>query len=333
MSLIDLLTPKSCIVSKKRFGPDNDGGYVLLDKSFGEVAVFGYGVGHDASFEEEVAVRLGCKAYVFDHTLGDKIPPIGPNTTFIPEGITAPQNTSELKTFSSHINHLIGPDGDVFLKIDVEGAEWDVIEYESFDRVTQLAIELHDLENDIERKTKLIQKITNNFDLVHIHGVNCHNQPTFRFNRSVLIPRYVECTFIRKGLVETVDCIDRYPTPYDMKSRIDAKDVVQEFWKMVPAAPINFKVDDVHIPFVKAVMAPGDTINGPEHGFTLTLYKTDAFPLRIVYSLDDMVNMGINNWMLPIMCKGFVDFELRVTHPGALTTGTLEDCSAAIAKY
>lgn len=332
MSLIDLLTPKSCIVPKKRFGPDNDGGYVLLDKSFGEVAVFGYGVGHDASFEEQVAVRLGCKAYVFDHTLGDKIPTIGPNTTFIPEGITAPTNTSELKTFTSHLNYLVGPVGDVFLKIDVEGAEWDVIEYESFDRVTQLAIELHDLENDTERKTKLIKKITDKFDLVHIHGVNCHNQPTFRFNRSVAIARYIECIFIRKGLVETYDLLDRYPTPFDMKSRLDANDVVQEFWKTVPV-PINFKVDDVHIPFVKAVMAPGDTINGSEDGFTLLLYKTDAFPLRIVYSLDDMMKMGINNWMLPIMCKGFIDFELRVTHPGALTTGTLTDFSVSISKY
>jgi hypothetical protein len=332
MSLIDLLTPKSCIVSKKRFGPDNDGGYVLLDKSFGEVAVFGYGVGHDASFEEEVAVRLGCKAYVFDHTLGDKFPPFGPNTTFIPEGITAPQNTSELKTFSSHINHLIGPEGDVFLKIDVEGAEWDVIEYESFDRVTQLAIELHDLENDTERKTKLIQKITNNFDLVHIHGVNCHNQPTFRFNRSVLIPRYVECIFIRKGLVETVDCIDRYPTPYDMKSRVDADDVVQEFWKMAPE-PINFKVDDVHIPFVKAVMAPGDTINGSEDGFTFTLYKTDSFPLYLVYNLDDVIKTGPCICYVPVLNRGVVGFELRITHPRAINIKRCDNFAIAIPKY
>jgi len=323
MSLVELLTPKSCDVPKKRFGPNNDGGYVLLNKSFGEVAVFGYGVGHDATFEEQVAESLGCKAYVFDHTLGDNVPPLGPRTTFVAEGITSLPETEELKTFTNHLAKYVGPEGDVFLKIDVEGAEWGVIEYESFDRVTQLVIELHDLETDTERKIKLIQKITDKFDLVHIHGVNCHNQPVFSVDRATNIARYMECVFIRKGLVDTHKCAENYPTPFDMQSRLDAPDLKQDFWNN-QVVPINFKIPAMYIPFIKSVMCACDSINGPEDGFNFIINETDAFPFQLISRLDAVLQLGgVANYAIQVFNKNMWNFEMRITHPSALHIGYL----------
>ena len=312
--MLALLTPKSSSVAKRRFGPNNDGGYVLLNKSFGEVAVFGYGVGHDATFEDQVAEALDCRAFVFDHTLGDAVPHIGPRTTFVAEGVTAPASSDVLKTFSEHLERLVGPVGDVLLKIDIEGAEWDVIEHESFDRVTQLIFEFHDLDIDVERKTRLLQKISETFDLVHVHGVNFHNQPIFAYNRATDIPRFIECTFVRKNLVETCPCTETYPTPFDMISRTDAVgDVNQMFWNVSPT-PINFIIPDSYMKFIKELLCPCDTVNGATDGFSFTVKETDAFPYNVIYSLEDVVKHEKNIGFL-VMKNKVGNLEMRLTHP------------------
>lgn len=328
MSLVDLLTPKSCELPKKRYGPDNDGGYVLIDQQFDVKAIFGYGVGHDVSLENELAEAWNVPAYVFDHTITD-VPPLGPNTKYIKEGITGGEETDELKKFTTHLNQL-APEGNVLLKIDVEGAEWDVLEREDFSRVTHLIIEYHDLETDTEYKTRLIGKIDDQFDLVHIHGVNCHNQPIFMLDRVRAVPRYVECTYIRKGLAKTYPCTDNYPTEWDMKSRTDVPDVVQDFWNS-KGMPVNFEVSDEHIPYVEDVMTPYDVINAKEwNGFTLVLKENETFPYQLVYTLKDILSQGINNVCVPVVRQRVIGIELRIFHPDASKTGVVYDTGVAI---
>lgn len=329
MSLVDLLTPKSCVLPKKRFGPDNDGGYVMPTRQFDVKAIFGYGVGHDVSFENQLAELWDVPAHVFDHTV-NKVPPLGPNTRYYKEGIVGKDETDKLKTFRTHLDKLVGPEGNVLLKIDVEGAEWDVIEHEDFSRVTYLVIEYHDLESDTEKKVKLIDKIDEMFDLVHIHGVNCHNQPIFALDRVTMVPRYVECTYIRKGLVETYPCIDKYPTEWDMKSRTDARDVLQEFWKR-ESAPVNFKVADEHIDYVHDVMTPYDVINQKDYdGFTFELKEGETFPYQLVYALKDILSQGENNVCVPVMRQRVFGIEPRITHPRATQNGVIYDTGVAI---
>jgi len=328
MSLVDLLTPKSCILPKKRYGPDNDGGYVLPDRQFDVKAILGYGVGHDVSLENQLAEAWNVPAFVFDHTITD-VPPLGPNTKYVREGITGGEETDELKTLTTHLDQLV-PEGNILLKIDVEGAEWDVLEKEDFSRVTHLIIEYHDLETDTERKARLIGKIDDQFDLVHIHGVNCHNQPVFMLDRVCAIPRYVECTYIRKGLVETYPCIDKYPTEWDMKSRTDARDVVQEFWKS-KCVPVNFEVAEEHIPFVEDVMTPYDTINVKEStGYTLKLKEDETFPYQLVYALKDIISQGIHNVCVPVTRQRVFSLEPRITHPLATSTGVVYEMAVSI---
>lgn len=329
MSLVDLLTPKSCVVPKKRFGPDNDGGYVMLDRKFDVQAIFGYGVGHDVSFENQLSDRWEVNAYVFDHTV-NTVPPLGTNTRYFKEGITGKNETDQLKTFKTHLEKLVGHEGNVLLKIDVEGAEWDVLEHEDLSRVTYLVIEYHDLEMDTAKKTKLIEKVDEMFDLVHIHGVNCHNQPIFALDRVTMVPRYIECTYIRKGLVETYPCIDKYPTEWDMKSRTDARDVVQEFWKR-NSVPVNFKVAEEHLDYVEDVMTPYDVINQKDYdGFTLELKEGETFPYQLVYALKDILSQGENTICVPVMKQRVFGIEPRITHPRAVQNGVIYDVGIAI---
>lgn len=331
MILTELLTPVSTTVEKKRFGPVNDGGYVILNKSFGEVAVFGYGVGHDATFEGQVADSLGCKAFVFDHTLGDKIPELYPNTTFVPEGITGKDETDDLKTFSTHLNKLVGPEGNVFLKIDVEGAEWDVITNENFDRVTQLVIEFHDLEEQTEQKINLINKIRQNFDLVHIHGVNCHNQPIFFVDRVVRIPRYIECVFIRKGLVDIVPCNEQYPTSLDAKSRLDAPDVLQDFWNL-KTRPINFLVGTNHANILKNIICSYDTINEENvpDKYNFIIKDEDAFPFSLIYKLPLLTQDNIDICRVMVFKRGFFNIEPRLFKEPSKTSVYVMDPNLSI---
>jgi hypothetical protein len=329
-SLIDLLTPVSCGITKKRFGPAHDGGYVLLDSKFDVQAIFGYGVGHDVTLENQLSAEWDIPAYVFDHTI-TSVPPLGPNTQYIAEGITGGQETAELKTFSSHLNRFLPGDGRVLLKIDVEGAEWDAIERENFDRVTYFVIEYHDIESDTKRKTHLMRKIAESFDLIHVHGVNFHNQPIFMFDRATPIPRYIECTYIRKGLVETFPCNETYPTPLDMVGRPEVADVQQQFWKNT-CVPVNFMVEPEHFPFVREVMTRQDSLNDPKFsGFTFRLNKGELFPYRLVYSMKNMLSDPISIY-LPVVRRGVWEPENRITHPGAINTVATYDQNASIYK-
>lgn len=328
MTLLDLLTPVSCDVPKRRFGPARDGGYVIPARSFGEVAVFGYGVGHDASFEDEVAEFLGCKAFVFDHTLGDNIPDIGPNTTFVPEGITAPPETIDLRTFSSHLEKFVGPVGDVFLKIDVEGAEWDVLDFESLDRVTQLVIELHEIDVEVERKTLILEKIREKFDLVHVHGVNFYNQTVFMFNRATRMPRLLECVFVRKGLVETRPCDETYPTPLDAQGHPGKEDVCQDYW-LTKSTPINFQVPECHIEALRPLLCPDDTVNAPGANIDFIIKPGDAFPYRTIYALEHIVIHNINTHLM-ICSKGVMHTEMRILCKNSTRGGVINDETVAI---
>ena len=301
----------------------------MLDSKFDVKAIFGYGVGDNIKFENDLSAYWDVPAHVFDHTI-DKLPPLGPNTRYHKEGIVGKDETDKLKTFSTHLNKIVGPEGNVLLKIDVEGAEWDVLEHEDFSRVTYLVIEYHELETDTAKKMKLIDKIDDMFDLVHTHGVNCHNQPIFALDRVTMVPRYIECTYVRKGLVETGPCTDEYPTKWDMKSRDDARDVLQEFWRR-ESPPINFKVADEHIDYVESVMTPYDTINQNDYnGYTLELKEGDAFPFQLVYALRDMVDKEISTICVPVVKTRVVGIEPRITHPEATKIGVVYDTGVAI---
>jgi hypothetical protein len=240
----------------KRYGRAEDGGYVIYDNPLGATHILGYGVDKDVSFENELTEAWNVNAHVFDHTI-DEVPQTGPRVTYIKEGIGA-EDAPPLFSLENHVKRFV-PDGSNFvLKMDVEGAEWEVLMNADLSRVSQLIVEFHDLQDHLS--FELFKKLNETFYLVHIHGNNSHNQPWAYINRYHKMPRFIECTYVRKDLVTAVPTTKKFPTPLDAKCREDVPELELDFWEPCDK-PISFIVQKgTDTTLLKRLVTPEDEI-------------------------------------------------------------------------
>jgi hypothetical protein len=313
-------------IPKVRVGDKGgDGGYVILDSNFGSKFILGYGVDRDLSFENEMTSKYDMKGFVFDHTI-QETPNISENILYFPEGIGS-LDVPPLFTLESHIKRFI-PEGESFiLKMDVEGCEWDVLKTADLSRVTQLIIELHDMQ---DAPLEIITKLNESFYLAHIHGNNCHNSPWTYIDRIHKMPRYLECTYVRKDLVPgaTLD-LGNFPIPEDVKCRPDAPELTDlNFWKPCEH-PITFVApDDSQVDVLRRIITKEDSIVSRKedaHGnLVFVLEKNDIVPIKIIFSLDNFRQNG--NIVFPI-CKNNCLFghEVRFFNRGHNDVGSCEE--------
>jgi hypothetical protein len=218
----DVLTPNKVLLQKIRVGnPDGDGGYVFpigvrVD------ALLSYGVGGDVSFEEGFKGRFSKPVACFDHTV-NSIPSEDKDIQFFQEGVS---NTSSgmLGTIESHVKKLGWAGIPIALKMDVEGAEWDVLDDISRQsEVKILVIELHDLCR--EMRPSLI-RLHDSFFCIHVHGNNYCGVSTY----DKVYPNTVEAVFIRRGEAEP-DGIDygSFPTVLDIPNS-GSSDIRCDWW-------------------------------------------------------------------------------------------------------
>jgi hypothetical protein len=268
----------------KRYGRDEDGGYVIYDNPLGATHLLGYGVDKDVSFENQLTEAWGIKATIFDHTI-DEVPLTGPSVTYVKEGIGA-STAPPLFSLENHVKRFV-PDGSNFiLKMDVEGAEWDVLRTADLSRVCQLIVEFHEPRGDY---SDVIKKINEMFYLVHIHGNNCHNQPWMYIDRVHVMPRYLECTYVRKDLVTVVPSTRKFPTPLDRKCRKDAAELELNFWDPCEK-PVSFVVEEgTDTTLLKKVMTKEDEIvskiEDAKWPLKFKLCKDDVFPYEVIMKL------------------------------------------------
>jgi len=204
MVLKDFIKLKSNISDLIRVGPKNDGGYVVNKSAlqFSEV-LYTYGVGWTYDFEKDyVSMFSHKKVHMYDPTIDPfEIPE--ENIKFYLQGL---HGYTENKT--SFDNHLLS-NGDenskIFLKIDVEGAEYDFFKFvnlEKLKNVVGMVIEFHELNSldNLKRFLNVIHKINEKFDITHIHGNN--HTSMIQFNDGSLFPSTPEISFLRKDLNE-----------------------------------------------------------------------------------------------------------------------------------
>jgi hypothetical protein len=272
-------------LSKKRFGGEHDGGYVILDSSLGAKHLLGYGVDKDVSFENQVTKEWGIKAHVFDHTI-TQVPPIGPDVTYISEGI-GPKDEAPLFTLANHVKRFVPEGAEYILKMDVEGAEWDVLRTADLSRVTQLILELHELQDD---NSEIIKKINEKFFLINIHGNNCHNQPCVYIDRAHKMPRYLECVWVRKDLVRsTGPSTVPLPHPLDNKCRSDVPDVPYDFISR-SSPPVSFVVtDSINLQIIKHILTENDevvpSVDSAKHARIFIIRPGDVFPYEHILAI------------------------------------------------
>lgn len=237
-----------------RIGNQNDGGYLLSksDLELSEVLV-SLGISDDWSFEEDFKKKKFVPIFSFDASVGSK--------EFIKQIIKSIIHLNSpfiifkrLKTFFSyrkffkgtnkHIKKfvsgsLITPlskkglfismkeifefviDKRIFLKIDIEGSEYRILEsiLENQDRITGLAIEFHDCDLHIKKIEDFIKRFE--LKLIHIHANNFS-----LVDENSQIPHTLEMTFSRNS-----ELLKNYelPHPLDMPCNPKEKEIILDF--------------------------------------------------------------------------------------------------------
>jgi hypothetical protein len=302
-------------IPKIRIGPEKDGGYVILDSLFGASCMFGYGVDVNVIFDDEFVNKYNVPAYIFDHTV-DEPTNLDPKITFTKEGISD-KNEYPLFTLETHVKRHV-PDGEQFmLKMDVEGAEWDVFKTADLSRVTQLIAEIHDLD---KAPIEVLELINEKFYLVHIHGNNHPKQPYVKIDRVRKMPVVLECTWVRKDLVDGATLSDEsYPTNLDFKNDTESQELELNFWKKVDR-PVTFIAPDrEQKEFLEKIKTPDDQIvddiREAKYSRIFILRNGDHVPYDIIMALDNINQEG--SFVFPIVKNGIISHDVRfINGPG-----------------
>lgn len=232
--IIEVLKPQNVFKTKKRIGPPEDGGYVMIEEVFQNCsALFTYGVGNDIRFEEEFRKLYGKPAYLFDHTIGRESWSNN-GLTFKPEGLGF---SDKCKDVSDHYTEL-NMNGDILLKIDIEGYEFDYFSRTDISKIASITmgmiLEVHWID-DINNRNSLINmfnKFEDYFVLCHVHGNNWGDLWVYNGNK---IPKVLELSFINRRFVDIFE-VDNQSYPIkglDISNKPNAEDYDLSFLKTI----------------------------------------------------------------------------------------------------
>lgn len=220
-----------------RGGSPNDGGYVIAKKALDTADVcLGYGISDDISFEEKFSDTYNKPSFGFDCSIQG----IGIKNklcTFIPQCIGSDafiyknqESSAQVATFSQQLSALKLEGKKIFLKMDIEGAEYDAFEdiYKHADLITGIAMELHFKRPEETLKAiRLLAELQKNFLLINVHGNNRAKKFfTTKFSKGD-VPKVLELSFINKKLVikHHIAKEQIVPSPLDMPDNPNKPDV------------------------------------------------------------------------------------------------------------
>lgn len=213
----------------KRWGKKNDGGYVVPVKvlELSDV-LMGYGIDKDNSFEDSFSLEYNKLSYGFDCGI-DGIESESNLFTFVDECISSDnfiydksQTSGKISSFPQQLESLKLQNKEVFIKMDIEGAEYnafhDILPYHN--QITGIVLEIHIADRSMLPKAlELLVALEKHFLLVHIHGNNCCLSTGFYTANAVgKVPSVVELTYINKKLVAEYELSKNssYPLKIDM---------------------------------------------------------------------------------------------------------------------
>ena len=226
-SFFGLINPVVTDKELIRIGGDADGGYLVPDDLEGLSGCFSPGVAYTATFELEMA-KLGIRSYLADYSV-EASPVIHPLLDFEKKFIGIDTNDMYMTLSDWYATKTRVRGGDYILQMDIEGAEYEVLN--SIDDVFLknfriMVIEFHNLHylvdpagfNLVEFSFK---KILKNFEIVHIHPNN-ESQPLNYHGFE--IPSTMEFTFLRKDRILQKSPNTSFPHPEDLQNFMDRDD-------------------------------------------------------------------------------------------------------------
>ena len=228
-----LLEPQSIIdFQKVRVGAEFDGGYVMLNDFTGISGALSLGIGWDMTWDLAIAEK-GIPVLQFDNTI-DSSPATHNLCRFEKRKIVASSypnpDESEISIGGILVENNIRANEDLLLKIDIEGAEWDVfsaVDEAVLGHFRQIVCEFHGFYRIGQsawrrRAFRAFEKLAETHAVVHVHGNNY--QPVVHF-RGLVIPEVLEVTFARRKDYRTVESRDVFPTELDRPNNPGAPDI------------------------------------------------------------------------------------------------------------
>lgn len=200
---------------KYRLGVNGDGGYVLADLEKKYDCYISAGISNEESFSRDFLSKHNIdkeECFGFDGTIhqypenynGEKLQFIKKNINFYNDDA------------NTNLTDIIENHNDIFLKMDIEGGEFNWIvslSEEQLSKFSQIVMEVHWIYNDSivpkEIKKQCLEKLSKTHYLVHIHGNNNENVYSDGF------PPVVELTYIHKNYFDVTPPLNTTPLPID----------------------------------------------------------------------------------------------------------------------
>lgn len=216
----------TCPVPKMRLGRDNDGGYVIANLPGGYDLLLAGGVADDVSFEQAFVSQYAVPCYAFDGTVAS-LPVSDPSIYFVHQNID-----------STTLEPYMDGKKDVFLKLDIEGHEFNVLPAVPLQRVKQLVVEVHspaDISmhpnyykglHDITNATmfSMLHTLAQTHTLIHFHA---NNGCALQSIDGVFLPHVFELTYVRNEYVPIrLPNTEVLPTSLDMRNIVYRPDYI-----------------------------------------------------------------------------------------------------------
>ena len=227
--------------TKIRLGRKSDGGYVVPDEICKDIQnVYSIGISDDVSFEEEFAERYKSSVTCFDDSIKE-LPVHYLDLHFFPIGVGA---TPRLPMRRIRREYMKGEH--ILLKVDIEGNEWEHIDY--YGGYDVMIIELHALTvepmsvhknslyfqslcylfsigvmDDLFKKYyEFLSALLNNYFIFHIHGNNSLPKTMFFGYK---FPPLLELTLVNRKFKWTNNVITEFPVKeLDYPNKTDRPD-------------------------------------------------------------------------------------------------------------
>ena len=209
-----------------RLGQHNDGGYVVPIAALESADVLmGYGIADDISFERNFSQHFNKPSFGFDCGV-QNIETEDPRCHFCSECIgtsdylyEGQKSSGKIVSFSQQLQRLNLINKKVFIKMDIEGAEFDVMDniLMHAKNITGMVLEVHIPDKDPVKALELLISINKYFVLVHLHGNNCSNFYFKTKHSTHHVPNVLELTYINKNLVDSYEISNnqKHPKPID----------------------------------------------------------------------------------------------------------------------
>jgi hypothetical protein len=237
IKLLHELRPVSPNIALRRFGPKNDGGYLMPDDLDGITACISPGVSYQSRFDFDIAER-GIDVYMADGSIDG--PLISHPRFHFTKKYIGPRTCADHVTIDDFCRAMSNsPVSDLLLQMDIEGDEYLVLPSLSDELLRKfriIVVEMHFLDHMfLNFPFRIIkssfQTLMRYHHVVHIHPNNCCGAVQ---RGGVVIPRAMEFTMYRKdrGLFSKIEGALPELHPLDEKNVMNNPPLVlPECWR------------------------------------------------------------------------------------------------------